>query len=74
MTAPMRPFMICCAATPGKRAGRVEDPRAVVPDTQSIRAADHMPTATTGNDAGKRVPGRKRGPAVDVLRLIIASW
>jgi hypothetical protein len=60
--------MICCAATPGKRAGRVEeDPSAVVPDTQSIRAANHMPTAATGNVAGKRVPGRKRGPAVDVL-------
>jgi transposase len=55
-----------------ERAGRAEDPTAVVLDTQSIRAANHVPAATTGKDAGKRVPGRKRGLAVDVLGLIIA--
>jgi transposase len=41
-------------------------------DTQSIRAANHIPAATTGKDAGKKVPGRKRGLAVDALGLIIA--
>ena len=57
-----------------ERAGRAEDPTAIVLDTQSIRAANHVPAATTGKDAGKRVPGRylKRGLAVDVLGLIIA--
>lgn len=55
-----------------ERAGRAEDPTAVVLDTQSIRAANHVPAATTGKDAGKRVPGRKRGLAVDALGLIIA--
>lgn len=55
-----------------EKAGRSEDPTAVVLDTQSIRAANHVPTATTGKDAGKRVPGRKRGLAVDALGLIIA--
>ncbi len=55
-----------------EKAGRAEDPTAVVLDTQSIRAANHVPAATTGKDAGKRVPGRKRGLAVDVLGLIIA--
>ena len=44
----------------------------MVLDTQSIRAANHVPAATTGKDAGKRVPGRKRGLAVDALGLIIA--
>jgi transposase len=53
-------------------AGRREDPSAVVLDTQSIRAANHVPAATTGKDAAKRVPGRKRGLAVDALGLIIA--
>lgn len=53
-------------------AGRAEDPSAVILDTQSIRAANHVPAATTGKDAGKKVPGRKRGLAVDVLGLIIA--
>lgn len=55
-----------------EKAGRAEDPTAVVLDTQSIRAANHVPAATTGRDAGKKVPGRKRGLAVDTLGLIIA--
>lgn len=55
-----------------ERAGRAEDPSAVALDTQSIRAANHVPAATTGKDAGKRVPGRKRGLAVDALGLVIA--
>jgi transposase len=55
-----------------EKAGRAEDPTAVVLDTQSIRAASHVPAATTGKDAAKRVPGRKRGLAVDTLGLIIA--
>ncbi len=55
-----------------ERAGRGEDPTAVVMDTQSIRAANHVPATTTGKDAAKRVPGRKRGLAVDALGLIIA--
>ncbi|BEL05508.1 IS5-like element ISSco3 family transposase [Actinoplanes sichuanensis] len=55
-----------------ERAGRTEDPTAVVLDTQSIRCANHVPAATTGKDAGKKVPGRKRGLAVDTLGLIIA--
>lgn len=55
-----------------EKAGRAEDPSAVVLDTQSIRAANHVPAATTGKDVGKKVPGRKRGLAVDVLGLIIA--
>jgi transposase len=55
-----------------ERAGRTEDPSAIVLDTQSIRAANHVPAATTGKDAGKKIPGRKRGLAVDALGLIIA--
>jgi transposase len=55
-----------------EKAGRTEDPSAVALDTQSVRAANHVPASTTGKDAGKRVPGRKRGLAVDVLGLIIA--
>jgi hypothetical protein len=55
-----------------QKAGRAEDPTAVVLDTQSIRAANHVPAATTGKDAAKKTPKRKRGLAVDVLGLIIA--
>jgi len=55
-----------------EKAGRAEDPSAVALDTQSIKAANHVPAVTTGKDAGKRVPGRKRGIAVDALGLIVA--
>ena len=55
-----------------EKAGRTEDPTAVVLDTRSIRAANRVPAATTGKDASKKVPGRKRGLAVDVLGLVIA--
>jgi transposase len=40
-----------------EKAGRAEDPTAVALDTQSIRAANHIPASTTGKDAAKRVPG-----------------
>jgi transposase len=55
-----------------ERAGRSEDPSLVVLDTQSVHAAVNVPAATTGRDAAKKVPGRKRGIAVDVLGLVIA--
>jgi transposase len=55
-----------------EKAGRAQDPTAVVLDTQSVRAANHVPAATTGRDVAKKVPGRKRGLAVDTLGLIIA--
>ncbi|MDT3729010.1 transposase, partial [Streptomyces sp. DSM 41972] len=35
-------------------------------------AAAGVPADTTGRDANKKVPGRKRGLAVDVLGLVIA--
>ncbi|MFE7616371.1 IS5 family transposase [Streptomyces sp. NPDC057496] len=55
-----------------ERARRLEDPTLVVLDTQSVHAAAGVPASTTGRDAAKRVPGRKRGLAVDVLGLVIA--
>ncbi|MGW1658455.1 IS5 family transposase [Streptomyces atratus] len=54
-----------------EKARRLEDPSLVVIDTQSVRAAAGVPKTTTGLDANKRTPGRKRGLAVDVLGLII---
>ncbi|MFD5343417.1 IS5 family transposase [Streptomyces anulatus] len=55
-----------------EKARRLEDPTLVVLDTQSVRVAAGVPASTTGRDAGKRVPGRKRALAVDVLGLVIA--
>jgi transposase len=54
-----------------ERARRLEDPSLVIIDTQSLRAAAGVPKATTGLDAAKKTPGRKRGLAVDVMGLII---
>ena len=51
---------------------RLADPGLVVLDTQSVHVAAGVPASTTGRDAAKRVPGRKRGLAVDVLGLVIA--
>lgn len=55
-----------------ERAGRKEEPTAVVLDSQSVHAAVNVPAATTGKDAAKKVPGRQRGLAVDALGLVIA--
>ncbi|MFJ8450445.1 IS5 family transposase [[Kitasatospora] papulosa] len=55
-----------------ERARRLENPALVVLDTQSVHAAAGVPAATTGLDPAKRVAGRKRGLAVDVLGLVIA--
>ena len=55
-----------------EKKGRKADPGLVVLDTQSVHSAASVPAETTGKDAGKKVPGRKRGLAVDVLGLVIA--
>ncbi|SEG85573.1 transposase, IS4 family [Actinacidiphila yanglinensis] len=55
-----------------ERARRLEDPTLVVLDTQSLHVAAGVPASTTGHDPAKRVSGRKRGLAVDVLGLVIA--
>ncbi|MFF2517666.1 IS5 family transposase [Streptomyces sp. NPDC058086] len=55
-----------------EKKGRLADPSLVVLDTQSLHAAAGVPADTTGRDAAKKVPGRKRGLAVDVLGLVIA--
>ncbi|MFD8748118.1 IS5 family transposase [Streptomyces sp. NPDC059616] len=54
-----------------ERARRLEDPTLVVLDTQSVHVAAGVPAVTSGHDPAKRVPGRKRGLAVDVLGLVI---
>jgi transposase len=55
-----------------ERARRLEDPTLVVLDTQSVHVAAGVPVSTSGHDPAKRVSGRKRGLAVDVLGLVIA--
>jgi transposase len=45
----------------------------VGPRAQSIHAAVGVPADTTGKDASKKVPGRKRCLAVDVLGLVVEA-
>ena len=53
------------------RAGRTPTPTAAVVDSQSVRAADTVPRASRGWDAGKKVNGRKRHLAVDTMGLLL---
>ena len=64
--------MTCCGGTRGRRRGGTPTRPwwSWTPRASTRRRA--VPAGTTGKDAGKRVPGRKRGLAVDVLGLVIA--
>jgi transposase len=55
-----------------ERAGRTEDPTTSILDTQSLHVSTNVPASTRGKDANKKVAGRKRGIATDVLGLLIA--
>ncbi|MFE0150256.1 transposase [Nonomuraea sp. NPDC059007] len=61
-----RPSTTCRAFRCGRKKGRSADPSLVVLDTQSVRTA-----TTTGRDAAKQMPGRKRGPAMGILRHLL---
>jgi transposase len=50
-----------------RAVGRATEPTAAVIDSQSVRAADTVARASRGWDNGKKVNGRKRHIAVDVL-------
>ena len=52
---------------------RLADPSLIVMDTQSIHVSVGVPATTTGRDASKRVPGRKRCLAVDTLGLVVEA-
>ena len=47
-------------------------PTAVVIDSQTVRAADTVPTASSGYDGGNKIKGRKRHVAVDTGGLLLA--
>jgi transposase len=53
------------------RAGRNPLPTAAIIDSQTVRGADTVPTASAGYDAGKKTKGRKRHIAVDTLGLVL---
>jgi putative transposase len=51
--------------------GRPAQPSAAIVDSQSVRAAETVPAASRGYDAGKNVNGRKRHIAVDTIGLLL---
>ena len=53
-------------------AGRRPQPTAAIIDSQSVKAADTVAKDSRGYDAGKKIEGRKRHLAVDVMGLILA--
>jgi transposase len=54
-----------------RAAGRDEHPTAVILDSQSVKTSANVPESSQGIDAGKRIKGRKRHIATDVLGLIL---
>jgi transposase len=52
-------------------AGRDPEPSAGIIDSQTVRASAHVPRDTSGYDAGKKTPGRKRHVLVDCLGLLL---
>ena len=52
-------------------AGRSPAPTAAIIDSQSVKAADTVGKDSRGYDAGKKIEGRKRHLAVDVMGLIL---
>lgn len=54
------------------RAGRNPLATAAIIDSQTVRGADTVPTASAGYDAGKKTKGRKRHIATDTLGLLLA--
>jgi Transposase DDE domain len=52
-------------------AGRDPGPAAAVIDSQSVKAAETVARSSRGLDAGKKINGRKRHIAVDVMGLLL---
>jgi transposase len=52
-------------------AGRDAEPAAVILDAQTVKTSGNVPEHSQGIDAGKRIKGRKRHVATDVLGLLL---
>jgi transposase len=54
-----------------KAAGRPAAPSAALMDSQTVKTSSNVPESTQGIDAGKKIKGRKRHLATDVLGLLL---
>jgi transposase len=54
-----------------RAAGRNAEPTAAILDAQSVKTSGNVPEQSQGIDAGKKIKGRKRHVATDVLGLLL---
>jgi transposase len=54
-----------------RAAGRAAEPTAAILDSQTVKTSHNVPESSQGIDAGKRIKGRKRHVATDVLGLLL---
>ncbi len=54
------------------KKGRTPSPSAAILDSQSVKTSPNVPEGSQGIDAGKKIKGRKRHIATDVLGLVLA--
>jgi transposase len=52
-------------------AGRPAEPTAAILDAQTVKTSSNVPEHSQGIDAGKKIKGRKRHVATDVLGLLL---
>lgn len=69
-TARWRRSTTPCGSRSARPTAAAPEPSAGQVDSQSVRAADTVPTATSGFDAGKKPKGRKRFIVTDTLGLL----
>jgi len=54
-----------------RAAGRSPEPSAAILDAQTVKTSSNVPEHSQGIDAGKKIKGRKRHIATDVLGLLL---
>jgi transposase len=54
-----------------RAAGRDAEPTAAILDAQTVKTSGNVPEHSQGIDAGKKIKGRKRHVATDVLGLLL---
>ena len=54
-----------------KHEARNPEPSAGIADSQSVKGADTVPSASRGYDAGKKINGRKRHIVLDTIGLLL---
>ncbi len=54
-----------------RAAGRAAEPTAAILDAQTVKTSGNVPEHSQGIDAGKKIKGRKRHVATDVLGLLL---